>query len=82
MLLLKLIILTLKKEEVTTTKALNTSAELSGFTVNNNATIKPAFSKDVKEYKIYVKDTIERILIRLNIIIVRKRPFLKLFFIT
>lgn len=55
--------LTLKKQITTTTKAKNTSAKLTNFTVNN-ATIKPAFSEDVKEYKIYVnKDTINKITI-------------------
>ncbi len=58
--------LTLKKEVTTTTKAKNTSAELKGFTANNGATIKPAFSKDVKEYKIYVKDTLKQITITTN----------------
>lgn len=55
--------MTLKKEVTTTTRALNTSAELKGFKANNNATIKPAFSKDVKEYKIYVKDTLKQVTI-------------------
>ena len=48
----------------TTTAALNTSAKLSGFTVAN-ATIKPAFDKSIKDYKIYVnKDTIKQITIK------------------
>ena len=56
--------ITLKKQVTTTTRALNTSAKITGFTVAN-ATIKPAFSKDIKEYKIYVsKDTIKQITIR------------------
>lgn len=53
----------LRKEVTTTTRALNTSAELKGFKANNNATIKPAFSKDIKEYKIYVKDTLKQVTI-------------------
>lgn len=56
--------LTLKKVITTTTRAKNTSAKLTNFTVNN-ATIKPAFSDKIKEYKIYVtKDTIKQITIR------------------
>ena len=55
---------TLKKVITTTTRAKNTSAKLTNFTVNN-ATIKPAFSDKIKEYKIYVtKDTIKQITIR------------------
>ncbi len=55
--------LTLKKQITTTTRALNTSAELKTFKVNYG-TIKPAFSKDVKEYKIYIdKDTIRQVTI-------------------
>ncbi len=48
----------LKKEVKTTQRAKSTSAALTSFKVNNGATVKPAFSKDVYEYKIYVKDTI------------------------
>lgn len=56
--------ITLKKQVTTTTRALNTSAELKGIKLNNNATLKPAFSKDEKEYKIYIsKDTIKQITI-------------------
>ncbi len=55
---------TLKKEVTTTTRALNTSAELKGIKLNNNATLKPAFSKDITEYKIYIsKDTIKQVTI-------------------
>ena len=54
--------LSLKKKE-TTTKIQNTSAKLTNFTVAN-ATIKPAFSQNTKEYKIYTnKDTIQQITI-------------------
>ncbi len=56
--------ITLKKAITTTTRALNSSAEITGFTVSNNATIKPKFSKEVKEYKIYTgKDTIKQVTI-------------------
>ncbi len=56
--------LTLKKLVTTTTRALNIGAKLDNFTVTN-ATVKPAFSKDIKEYKIYVnKDTIKQVTIK------------------
>ena len=55
---------TIRNNHKTTTAALNTSAKLSGFTVAN-ATIKPAFDKSIKDYKIYVnKDTIKQITIK------------------
>lgn len=55
---------TIRNNPKTTTAALNTSAKLSGFTVAN-ATIKPAFDKSIKDYKIYVnKDTIKQITIK------------------
>lgn len=55
---------TIRNNHKTTTAALNTSAKLSGFTVAN-ATIKPAFDKSIKDYKIYVnKDTIKLITIK------------------
>lgn len=53
----------LKYVEATTTRAKNTSAKLTNFTVKN-ATFKPAFSQSIKDYKIYVnKDTIKQITI-------------------
>lgn len=55
--------LNLKKENKTTTRAKSTSAALTGFKVNNNATVKPAFDKKTFEYKIYVKDTIRDVTI-------------------
>ena len=56
--------LTLKKEVTTTTKALNTKVDIKGFSLTNKATMKPAYSKDVKEYKIYInKDTIKQVTI-------------------
>lgn len=62
--------ITLKKQITTTTRAKNTSAKLTGLTVNtsnNNITMKPAFSKDQKNYKIYVaKDTIRKVTITTN----------------
>lgn len=55
---------TIRNNPKTTTAALNTSAKLSGFTVANT-TIKPAFDKSIKDYKIYVnKDTIKQITIK------------------
>ena len=55
---------TIRNNHKTTTAVLNTSAKLSGFTVAN-ATIKPAFDKSIKDYKIYVnKDTIKQITIK------------------
>lgn len=55
---------TIKNNPRTTTAPLNTSAKLSGFTVAN-ATIKPAFDKSIKDYKIYVnKDTIKQVTIK------------------
>lgn len=55
---------TIRNTPKTTTAALNTSAKLSGFTVANS-TIKPAFDKSIKDYKIYVnKDTIKQITIK------------------
>ena len=55
---------TIRNNPKTTTAAKNTSAKLSGFTVAN-ATIKPAFDKSIKDYKIYVnKDTIKQITIK------------------
>jgi len=55
--------LTLKKQVTTTARGLNTSAKLTNFSVSN-ATVKPAFSKDVKEYKIYTnKDSIRQVTI-------------------
>ena len=53
----------LKYVEATTTRAKNTSAKLTNFTVKN-VTFKPAFSQSIKDYKIYVnKDTIKQITI-------------------
>lgn len=53
----------LKYVEATTTRAKNTSAKLTNFTVKN-AIFKPAFSQSIKDYKIYVnKDTIKQITI-------------------
>lgn len=55
--------LTLQKQVTTTTRKPNTSAKLTDFSVTN-ATIKPAFSPDKKEYKIYTnKDSIRQITI-------------------
>ena len=55
--------ITLKKEVTTTTRAKNTSAALKSFKVTNSTQIKPAFSKDIFDYKVYVKDTIRQIII-------------------
>ena len=61
---IKPVTITLKKAVVTTTAPKNTSAKLTNFTVAN-ATIKPAFSENIKDYKIYVnKDSIRQITIR------------------
>lgn len=54
--------LTLKQGTVVTTKALNTSAKVTSINFKN-ATMKPAFSSDVKDYKLYVKDTIRQVTI-------------------
>lgn len=55
---------TIRNNPSTTTAPKNTSAKLSGFTVANS-TIKPAFDKSIKDYKIYVnKDTIKQITIK------------------
>lgn len=55
---------TIKNTVKTTTAPKNTSAKLSGFTAANT-TIKPAFDKSIRDYKIYVnKDTIKQITIK------------------
>lgn len=41
----------------------NSEAKVDGFSISN-ATMKPNFSKDVMDYKLYVKDTIEKITIK------------------
>ena len=46
----------------TTTRAKNTSAKVKNITFKN-ATMKPAFNKDQKEYKLYTKDTIRQLVI-------------------
>ena len=46
----------------TTTRPKNTSAKVKNITFKN-ATMKPAFNKDQKEYKLYTKDTIRQLII-------------------
>lgn len=46
----------------TTTRAKNTSAKVKNITFKN-ATMKPAFSRDQKDYKLYTKDTIRQLVI-------------------
>lgn len=46
----------------TTMRAKNTSAKVKNITFKN-ATMKPAFNKDQKEYKLYTKDTIRQLVI-------------------
>lgn len=41
----------------------NSEAKVDGFSISN-ATMKPNFSKDVMDYKLYVKDTIEKLVIK------------------
>ncbi len=54
---------TLKYVEKTTERIKNTSAKITDLKINNT-TMKPAFSSNVKEYKVYVnKDTIKQITI-------------------
>lgn len=54
--------LTLKQGNTVTTKALNTSAKVTSINFKNS-TMKPAFSSDVKDYKLFVKDTIRQVTI-------------------
>lgn len=54
---------TLKYVEKTTERVKNTSAKITDLKINNT-TMKPAFSANIKEYKVYVnKDTIKQITI-------------------
>lgn len=46
----------------TTTRAKNTSAKVKNITFKN-ATMKPAFSREQKDYKLYTKDTIRQLVI-------------------